>query len=145
MQHHSTKLADDGQLQLLPHRSSPKQPELAYLASLPNFRRVVRYSMSLADLEPKQVYEPLGKDKATWSRYESGDVGFPGDLILPFQAITQNSSLVLWLAHQDGYDVTSMRKRQDDKDKQIEELRRQLAEERREKEIIARFIKETIR
>lgn len=141
----STKSDKVEQLQLLSHRSAAKAPDLAYLMSLPNLRRVVRYAMSLADLEPKQVYEPLGKDKATWSRIEGGDMSFPADLIMPFQAITQNSAPILWLAHQDGWDITTMRKRQDDKDKRIAELESQLEEERREKAVIAKFIKETMR
>jgi hypothetical protein len=141
----STKSLDVSQLSLLPQRTPPKAPDLTYLVSLPTFRRVVRYSMSLADLEPKQVYEPLGKDKATWSRIEGGDMGFPADLVIPFQSITQNSALVMWLAHQDGYDVTSMRKRQDDKDKRIAELEQRLERAEQEKAVIAKFVRETIR
>ena len=141
----STKSVHVEQLQLLPQRAPAKAPDLAYLLSLPNLRRVVRYSMSLADLEPKQVYEPLGKDKATWSRIEGGDMGFPADLIMPFQAITKNSALILWLAHQDGWDVTSMRKRQDDKDKRIAELEQQLERERSNNAVIAKFVRETMR
>jgi hypothetical protein len=141
----STKSDKVEQLQLLPHRASAKSPDLSYLLSLPNLRRVVRYSMSLADLEPKQVYEPLGKDKATWSRIEGGDMGFPADLLVPFQSITNNSAPVLWLAHQDGWDVTTMRKRQDDKDKRIAELEAQLEEANRDRAVIAKFIKETLR
>lgn len=145
MQRTSTKSDKVEQLNLLPQRSSPKPPDEVYLAALPSFRRAVRYSMSLADLEAKQIYEPLGKDKATWSRIESGDMGFPADLILPFQSLVQNSAPLLWLLHQDGWDITSMRKRQDDKDKRIAELEQQLAAERSEKEIIAKFVQRTIR
>jgi hypothetical protein len=145
MQRTSTKLSEGEQLTLLPQRRSPKTPDVAYLASLSSFRRAVRYSMSLADLEPKQVYEPLDKDKATWSRIESGDMGFPADLILPFQTITQNDAPLLWLAHLAGYDLASLRKRQDDKDLRIAELEQQLAKEREEKAVIAKFVRETIR
>lgn len=145
MQRTTTKSNTVEQLALLPPRAEPKEPDLAYLASLPNFRRAVRYSMSLADLEPKQIYGPLGKDKSTWSRIESGDMGFPADLILPFQAITNNDAPLLWLVHAAGYDVTSLRRRQDDKDKEIERLREQLAAERAEKEIIAKFVRENLR
>jgi hypothetical protein len=145
MQRTSTKSDKVEQLQLLPQRVSAKAPDLAYLMSLPNLRRVVRYSMSLADLEPKQVYEPLGKDKATWSRIEGGDMGFPADLIVPFQSITNNSAPVLWLAHQDGWDVTTMRKRQDDKDKRIADLEARLEQVEHENAVIAKFVKETLR
>lgn len=145
MQRTSTKLSEGEQLTLLPQRSAPKSPDLAYVISLPSFRRAVRYSMSLADLEPKQVYDPLGKDKATWSRIEGGDMGFPADLILPFQSITQNDSPLLWLCHQAGYDIAALRKRQDDKDRRIAELEAELAKEREEKAVIAKFVRETMR
>jgi hypothetical protein len=145
MQHTTTKLGQVEQLHLLPHRSEPKTPDLAYLASLPSFRRAVRYSMSLADLEPKQVYEPLGKDKATWSRIESGDMGFPADLILPFQSTTNNDAPLMWLVHAAGYDVSSLRKRQDNKDLEIQRLRDELAQAHAEKAVIAKFVKETYR
>jgi hypothetical protein len=141
----STKSSTVEQLNLLPQRAEAKQPDLTYLASLPSLRRAIRYSMSLADLEPKQVYEPLGKDKATWSRIEGGDMGFPADLLLPFQAVTNNDAALLWLVHAAGYDVSSLRKRQDDKDLEIQRLRDELAQERAEKAVIAKFVKETLR
>lgn len=141
----STMSTQVEQLHLLPHRTEAKRPDVVYLASLPSFRRAVRYSMSLADLEPKQVYEPLGKDKATWSRIEGGDMGFPTDLLLPFQAITNNDAPLMWLVHSAGYDVNTLRKRQDDKDLEIQRLRDELAQERAEKAVIAKFVKETLR
>lgn len=145
MQRQSTRLTDVEQLSLIPARALPKAPELPYLIALPNFRRAVRYSMSLADLEPKQVYDPLGKDKATWSRIEGGDMGFPADLILPFQAVTNNHAPLLWLAHQAGYDITAMPKLQDDKDKRIADLEKRLARAEQNYAAVANFVKETRR
>jgi hypothetical protein len=115
------------------------------LLGLPNLRRAIRYSMSLADLEPKQVYEPLGKDKAVWSRIENGDMSFPADDLVKFCQIVGNDAAILFLAHSAGYDIGSMRKTQDDKDKRIAELEDKLRESELEKAVIAKFVRETIR
>lgn len=130
-QHKSTELSVGQQLTLLSQRPERKEPDLAYLASLPNFRRVLRYSVSLADLESKQVYDPLGKDKATWSRYESGDAPFPAELILPLRAITNNDAPLLWLNYQAGFDLTTLRPRESDTERQLREAREEAAELRR--------------
>lgn len=110
---------------------------------LSNFRRAIRYSMSLADLEPKQVYDPLGKDKATWSRIENGDMSFPSDLIIPFQAITQNDAPLLWLNHSAGYDVGHMVRIKSSVELENEKLRAEIAELRRERSTIVKFVQET--
>lgn len=130
-QHNTTELSVGQQLTLLSQRPERKEPDLAYLASLPNFRRVLRYSVSLADLESKQVYDPLGKDKATWSRYESGDAPFPAELILPLRAITNNDAPLFWLNYQAGFDLTTLRPRESDTERQLREAREEAAELRR--------------
>lgn len=96
--------------------------------------------MSLADLEPKQVYGPLGKDKATWSRIENGDMSFPVDDLGRFCEIVGNDSLLLWLNHAAGWDIASMRKTMDDKDRQIFELTKLVAERDRALEIAAQLV-----
>jgi plasmid maintenance system antidote protein VapI len=143
MQRRSTISAEVEQLSLLPTRKPCPPPDLAYLVALPNFRRAMRYAMSLADMEPKQVYGPLGKDKATWSRIENGDMSLGADDLLHFCEVVGNDAALLWLNASQGYDIATMRKAQDDKDKRIEALEQQLAQAEQEKEIIARFVRET--
>lgn len=115
------------QLPLLsPLPSKPSaQPDLGYLLALPTLRRVIRYSMSLRDLEPKQVYEQLDMDKATWSRIENGGMSFPADDLEDFRQIVGNDAVILWLLHQSGFDVTSVRRQQSDLEARVE-----LAEQR---------------
>lgn len=105
----------------------------------------MRYAISLADLEPKQVYVPLKKDKATWSRIENGDMSFPADDLIAFCDVVGNDAVVLWLDHSRGYDIALMRKLQDDKDKLIQDLKAELRKSEEEKQIIARFVKENLR
>jgi hypothetical protein len=145
-QHQSTKSRGVEQLTLLPvGRSGSAAPDIAYLLALPTLRRAIRYSMSLADVEPKQIYDPLGKDKAVWSRIENGDMSFPADDLLKFCSLVGNDAALLWLAYHAGYDIASMKKRQDDKDRRIAELEAKLAESELEKAVIAKFVKETMR
>lgn len=118
-QHKPTKSGEVAQLNLLPPPKTNPPPDLAYLLALPTFRRVVRYAMSLPDLTPKQVYEPLGKDKGTWSRIESGDMSFQVDDIEKFCETVGNDAVVLWLADRAGYDVATMRKKRTDLEKQL--------------------------
>lgn len=105
----------------------------------------MRYAISLADLEPKQVYGPLDKDKATWSRIEGGDMSFPVDDLIHFCAVVDNDVVLMWLLASMGYDLSSIRKLQDDKDKRIAELELALRKSEEDKQVIAKFVKESLR
>jgi hypothetical protein len=97
------------QIDFLSPRKAPAPVDKPYLLGLPNFRRALRYSVSLADLEPKQVYEPLGMDKATWSRIDSGYQCFPPEHLSKLAAITGNNAPMMWLAHNLGFDLKPLR------------------------------------
>lgn len=144
-QHKSTRSRDVEQLSLLPSRKPCPPPDLDYVKALPNFRRAMRYAISLADLEPKQVYGPLDKDKATWSRIEGGDMSFPVDDLIHFCAVVDNDVVLMWLLASMGYDLSSIRKLQDDKDKRIAELELALRKSEEDKQVIAKFVKESLR
>jgi hypothetical protein len=146
-QRQSTVSPDVAQLSLIPAADRKACPpvDVDYLLARPNSRRAMRYAMSLMDLEPKQIYEPLEMDKAIWSRIENGGMSFPIEKLKPFNALVRNDALLLWHVFDNGYDVRAMRKLQDDKDKRIEQLEAQLAEERAEKAAIAKFVRETMR
>jgi hypothetical protein len=100
------------QLDLLPAKRVTK-PSAAvdkrYLFGLPNLRRVIRYSISLRDLDAKQVYEPLGKDQAVWSRIESGSASFPAEQLPKLAEICDNHAPLMWLAYRAGYELTPLR------------------------------------
>ena len=137
---------DTQQLSLLSTPKTQASPvDIAYLRGLPSFRRAVRYSVSLQDMEPKEVYGPLEMDKAIWSRIENGSMSFPADEMMKLAAITQNRAPFLWLAHQFGYDIERLPLLRDDAQRRIAELEKELAEERAEKVAIAKFVRETMR
>lgn len=146
MQHTSTKLRSVEQLPLLSAPKHPQgSPDIAKIRRLSTFLKALQYAMELSEMEPKEVYEPLDKDKATWSRIEHGDMGFPADLLLPFDKLVQNDVLLLWLVHQSGYDITRLQKLQDDKDRRIAELEAENAQLLAERQTIVKFVQETQR
>src|SRR6478609_5925216 len=97
------------QIDFLAKRKPCPPVDKAYVLSLPSFRRALRYSLSLADLDPKQVYEPLDMDKATWSRIENGQQAFPPDMLNQLAEITGNDAPLIWLAHSRGYELRPLK------------------------------------
>ncbi len=91
-----------------------------YLRRLPSLRRAVAYSLSLADMDPKEAYGPLGMDKATWSRIINGSQEVPASLFKPLRKLTGNNAPMEWLAFDEGFELTPL----------MSELERQLLEER---------------
>lgn len=144
---HSTLSADVEQLSLIPHAvKKPSAPvDHDYLCTLGSSRRALRYAMSLRDLEPKQVYDELKIDKSTWSKIENGIMSFPIDELKAFNAIVGNDALLLWHVNNNGYDMQSMRRLQDDKDREIGLLKAELEEERREKQALYTVLERTRR
>jgi plasmid maintenance system antidote protein VapI len=104
-----TKSQGVEQLSFLPTKRTCPPIDKPYVLSLSSFRRAIRYSMSIADLEPKQVYEPLDMDKATWSRIENGQQAFPPDLLGRLAELTGNDAPLVWLAHSRGYELRPLR------------------------------------
>lgn len=140
LQRPTSDLSVDAQLDLLTDRrpvkpSAPVDPN--YLQSLSSFRRVIRYSMSLRDLEPKQVYEHVGKDAAAWSRIENGSISFPADDLPKLIQITGNDAPLRWLALQCGYDLVPLRT---DLERQLEQERAERAEVERENRLLRELV-----
>jgi hypothetical protein len=139
-QQSSTKGAAVAQLELLPPANKVSPPvDKAYLLTLPTLRRAIRYSVSLADLEHKDIYEPLDMDKAVWSRIENGSMSFPADELCKLASITRNQAPLMWLAHQTGHELRPLRS---DLERRCAELESQLAQERHDKQVILSALRE---
>lgn len=128
------------QLDFLPTKRPCRPVEKAYVLSLPSFRRALRYALSLADLEPKQVYDPLGMDKATWSRIENGQQAFPPEKLHQLAELTGNDAPLIWLAHSRGYELRPLRS---ELQEQLEAERARADELERRLEIITKFVRST--
>lgn len=133
MQRSTTKLRDVEQLSLIPERQPivSEPVNLQHIPLLKNTADALDYACRLAKVVPKAVYTNMGCDKTVWSRICSGELDLDGRDILKFDRTINNDAYLFYLVHQHGYDLPSMRKRGDDKDRRIAELEQELADERR--------------
>lgn len=133
MQRSSTKLrnvADSEQLPLLPeHKTVVSKPvSLDRIYTISDTHEALMYGCELAKLAPKQVYPLMDCDKTVWSRITSGEFDLDGRDVLKFDRAVNNDAYLLYLNHIHGYDLTTLRKVQDDKDRRITELEQKLAD-----------------
>jgi plasmid maintenance system antidote protein VapI len=75
----------------------------------------------------KQLQEDLGVDKAQFSRWLSGQEGVIWPKLRKLMDRCGNHAPVLWMAHQCGYDIASMRQRENELQRQNRILREQNA------------------
>lgn len=140
MQRVSTKLSAVEQLQLIPQPSVVSRPvSFDRIYTLTDTHDALMYACELGKKVPKQAYEPMGIDKTTWSRICGGEWDLDGRDILKFDRIVGNDAYLLYLNHLHGYDLASMRKAQDDKDRRIAELEAQVAERDKRIETIIEY------
>jgi len=134
VQPRTTKLrvdAPEEQLSLIPARKPSRPVNLEHITVLKNTKHALEYACQLADLAPKEIYVDMGCEKSVWSRICGGDLDLDGRDIPRFNRVVGNSAYLLYLMHADGWDLTSLRKVQDDKDREIAELRKHIADQDR--------------
>lgn len=85
----------------------------------------------VAGLEPKQIQAGLGTDKAHWSRWTTGQEGVVWPKFSALMDLCGNDAPLMWMAHARGYDLSSMRKRETEMERQIRALREENAALRR--------------
>jgi plasmid maintenance system antidote protein VapI len=73
----------------------------------------------------KTLQVKLGVDKAQFSRWLSGQEGVVWPKLAKLMDECGNHAPVLWMAHQCGYDLNSMRQRENELQRQIRQLREQ--------------------
>jgi plasmid maintenance system antidote protein VapI len=75
----------------------------------------------------KSLQSELGVDKAQFSRWLSGQEGIVWPKLEKLMDTCGNDAPVLWMAHQRGFDLHAMRKRESELERQNRELREQLS------------------
>jgi hypothetical protein len=138
-QSRSTLSADVAQLELLPRRKPSAPLDKDYCRGLPSLRRAINYSLSLADMDPKEAYGPLDMDKAIWSRISNGGMSFPADDIPKLKAVTGNEAAIYWLAVACGHDLRPLRT---ELEQQLEDERAAHVETQRENALLRKLILE---
>lgn len=77
----------------------------------------------VAGLEPKQIQSALRLDKAQWSRWESGQEGVIWPKLVAVMDHCGNDAPLLWMNSARGYDLSAMRRRETDLERQNRLLR----------------------
>jgi hypothetical protein len=141
MQRSATKLSDVAQLALLPTPPKVISRPVSFdrIYTLESTHDALLYGCELARLAPKQIYGEMGCDKTVWSRTTSGELDLDGRDIKQFNNVVCNDAYLLYLNHLHGYDLTAMRKTMDDKDREIADLRAELALERLKNQHIVEY------
>jgi hypothetical protein len=76
----------------------------------------------------KQASTDIAMDKGQWSRIKSGQEGIKWERLERFLDAMGNDIPLLWMLHQRGYDVLSLRKRETETERQLREARERIRE-----------------
>jgi hypothetical protein len=78
----------------------------------------------------KTLQRELGVDKAQFSRWQSGGEGVVWPKFTKLMDVCGNDAPVLWMLHQRGYDLTSLRRRESETERALRQAHEQLEAER---------------
>lgn len=78
----------------------------------------------------KQASAELGMDKARWSRIKAGQEGIKWEQLKAFMEAMGNPVPVLWMLHQCGFDLHSVRRRETETERELRQAREALEAER---------------
>jgi hypothetical protein len=99
--------------------------EITFAGAIELCARTAGYSLD------KQEASAIGIDKARWSRIKSGTEGIKWDQLRTFMGHCGNDAPLLWMLHQCGYDLNSIRKRETETEKLLRIAEERLAEAER--------------
>lgn len=74
----------------------------------------------------KELSQEMGVDKGQFARWLNGTEGIVWPKFLKLMDACGNDAPLLWMAHQRGYDLASMRKRETELQRENRELREQV-------------------
>lgn len=69
----------------------------------------------------KQASADIAMDKGQWSRIKSGQEGIKWERLSHFLDVMGNDVPLLWMLHQRGYDLHSLRKRETETERRLRE------------------------
>lgn len=96
----------------------------------------IHLCVKAAGLEHKQVQDTLKFDKAQFSRWESGQEGIVWPKLVALMDECGNDAPLLWMLHQRGYDLESLRRQETETEKQLRIAQEQLVAERQRNAVL---------
>jgi hypothetical protein len=119
--------------------------DVSLIAKQANMTKALQLCQTLSGKDDAQFYGDNGivKDQAQWSRIMGpSNHNFPHDKLNLFMDKAGNESPLLWLLYSRGYDLSSLRLRETELERELRETREQLEQERRERETERRLFRE---
>lgn len=90
----------------------------------------------------KELQLKLGVDKAQFSRWLSGTEGIVWPKFCALMDVCGNDAPLLWMLHQRGYDLASLRKRETETQRQLREAREEIERLKQEREVERRLFRD---
>lgn len=90
----------------------------------------------------KTLQQELGVDKAQFSRWQSGTEGVIWPKLVRLMDVCGNDAPLLWMLHQRGYDLHSMRKRESETERALRLAHERIAELENERAVTMRVLRE---
>lgn len=109
----------------------------------PDFHAALVWAMVSSGKSDKQLAHLCAVDAPTFSRIKSAQVHVPTARIPEILEGCESYAPAFWLLNRLGFDPASVRRQMSDIERENEQLKQELAEERREKALMAKLWKET--
>jgi hypothetical protein len=126
-----------------PTVASQVQIDAAGVYKQQDFHAAVVWVMVTSGKSDKELAHLCGVDAATFSRIKSGQAHVPTARIPEIMEGCENCGSMFWLINRMGWDPQSLRRLLSDVERELEHVKQELAEERREKALMAKLWKET--
>lgn len=111
--------------------SIPAQPRPEEVARKQSLGAAIELCAELAGHAlDKTLQQELGVDKAQFSRWQSGTEGIVWPKFARLMDVCGNDAPLLWMLHQRGYDLASLRRRESQTERSLRLAHEQLAAER---------------
>jgi len=122
----------------------PTEVTTAEVIRKPTLGAAISLCAEAAGLEPKALQADLKLDKAQWSRWESGQEGVIWPKLSAVMDRCGNDAPLLWMLHQRGYDLASLRKRETEVERELRQVREQLAQEQAERAVERKLLAQVL-
>jgi hypothetical protein len=94
-----------------------------------------------AGMAPKQVQDALGSDKAQFSRWTDDKEGILWPKLDALMDLCGNDAPLLWMLHCRGYDLSSLRKRESETERELRIAKESIAQLEHDKRVLMQALR----